>query len=289
MEADRIREQFLKFFEERDHKIVPSSSLIPDDPNLLLTNAGMNQFKPYLLGLQEPPYPRAATSQKVFRTSDIENVGHTDRHLTFFEMLGNFSFADYFKKEAIVWAHQLVTETYGIEHDRLWVTVYEDDDFAAGVWADEAGIPPERIVRRGKFDEQGESLNFWWMHVAGPCGPCSEIFVDRGPKYGPEGGPDVDEDRFCEIWNLVFMQDECDEQANVIRPLPAQNIDTGSGHSWPRPSGSPTTHTAPTTRPTSASGSWPSTAGPPRSSWPTGSCRRTRAAATCCGACSAGW
>jgi alanyl-tRNA synthetase len=228
VEGNRIRQQFLKFFEERDHRVVPSSSLIPDDPNLLLTNAGMNQFKPYLLGLQEPPYPRAASAQKVFRASDIENVGHTDRHLTFFEMLGNFSFGDYFKKEAIVWAHQLVTEGYGIDQDQLWATVYEEDDVAANAWADEVGLPRERIVRRGKFDQNGESLNFWWMHVAGPCGPCSEIFVDRGPKYGPDGGPNVDEDRFCEIWNLVFMQDECDDQANVIRPLPAQNIDTGS-------------------------------------------------------------
>jgi alanyl-tRNA synthetase len=228
VEANEIRRSFLRFFEERDHRIVPSSSLIPDDPNLLLTNAGMNQFKPYLLGLQEPPYPRAASSQKVFRASDIENVGHTDRHLTFFEMLGNFSFGDYFKKEAIVWAHRLVTEVYGIEPDRLWATVFEDDDVAAAAWAYEVKLPAERIVRRGKFDENGEPLNFWWMHVAGPCGPCSEIFVDRGPKYGPDGGPNVDEDRFCEIWNLVFMQDECDDQANVLGPLPAQNIDTGS-------------------------------------------------------------
>jgi alanyl-tRNA synthetase len=228
VEANQIRKTFLRFFEERDHKIVPSSSLIPDDPNLLLTNAGMNQFKPYLLGLQEPPYRRAASAQKVFRASDIENVGHTDRHLTFFEMLGNFSFGDYFKKEAITWAYQLVTETYGIDPDRVWATVFQEDDEAFSVWADEVGLPPDRIVRRGKFDENGEPLNFWWMHVAGPCGPCSEIFVDRGPKHGSDGGPDVDEDRFCEIWNLVFMQDECDEQANVIRPLPAKNIDTGS-------------------------------------------------------------
>jgi alanyl-tRNA synthetase len=131
VEANEIRREFLTFFEQRDHRIVPSSSLIPDDPNLLLTNAGMNQFKPYLLGLQEPPYRRAASVQKVFRASDIENVGHTDRHLTFFEMLGNFSFGDYFKREAIVWAHELVTERYGIDQDRLWVTVFEQDDVAA--------------------------------------------------------------------------------------------------------------------------------------------------------------
>jgi alanyl-tRNA synthetase len=222
MEGSEIRRLFLRFFEERGHKVVPSSSLIPNDPTLLLTNAGMNQFKPYLLGIEEPPYPRAATVQKVFRTSDLENVGHTDRHLTFFEMLGNFSFGDYFKEEAIAWAHELVTEGYGIDHDRLWATVFEEDDEATQIWVDKVGIPRDRIVRRGKED------NFWWMHVAGPCGPCSEVFVDRGPEYGPEGGPAVDEDRFLEIWNVVFMQDECDDQANVLRPLPNQNIDTGS-------------------------------------------------------------
>src|SRR5438093_8767230 len=137
MLSDEIRRTFLQFFEGQGHRIVPSSSLIPDDPSLLLTNAGMNQFKPYFLGLEEPPYPRAASAQKVFRASDIENVGHTDRHLTFFEMLGNFSFGDYFKKEAIVWAYQLVTEGFGIEPERVWATVYEDDDVASAVWADE--------------------------------------------------------------------------------------------------------------------------------------------------------
>ena len=222
MEANKIRDLFLRFFEERGHKVVPSSSLIPSDPTLLLTNAGMNQFKPYFLGLEEPPYPRAATVQKVFRTSDIENVGHTARHLTFFEMLGNFSFGDYFKKEACAWAYELVTEGFGIEHHRIWVTVFETDDESIDIWADEVGIPRDRIVRRGKED------NFWWMHVAGPCGPSSEIYVDRGPKYGPEGGPAVDEERFLEIWNVVFMQQECDDQGNVLRELPKKNIDTGS-------------------------------------------------------------
>jgi alanyl-tRNA synthetase len=228
VEAREIRQKFLRFFEERGHRIAPSSSLIPNDPTLLLTNAGMNQFKPYLLGIEEPPYPRAATAQKVFRTSDLENVGHTDRHLTFFEMLGNFSFGDYFKEKAIPWAYELVTEGYGIEPDRLWVTVYELDDEAERIWKDVVGLSPERIVRRGKVDAHGEPANFWWMHVAGPCGPCSEIYVDRGQKYGPDGGPDVDEERFLEIWNVVFMQDECDDQANVLRSLPKQNIDTGS-------------------------------------------------------------
>jgi alanyl-tRNA synthetase len=228
MKANDIRREFLAFFEERGHRIVPSSSLIPPpETGLLLTTAGMVQFIPYFLGFQEPPYPRAASSQKSFRQNDIENVGHTDRHLTFFEMLGNFSFGDYFKKDAIAWAYELVTQRYGIDHDRLWVTVFETDEEAVAGWT-AVGVSPDRIVRRGKVDEHGEPANFWWTHKAGPCGPCSEIFVDRGPQHGPEGGPDVDEDRYCEIWNLVFMQDECDDDSNVLRPLPKQNIDTGS-------------------------------------------------------------
>ena len=200
MDANTIRKVFLRFFEERGHKIVPSSSLIPNDPTLLLTNAGMNQFKPYMLGLEEPPYPRAATVQKVFRTSDIENVGHTARHLTLFQMLGNFSFGDYFKEQAIAWAYELVTRGFGLEPERLWATVFETDDEAVQIWVDQVGLPTDRVVRRGKKD------NFWDMGVAGPCGPCSEIYVDRGPRYGPDGGPAVDEERFIEIWNLVFMQ-----------------------------------------------------------------------------------
>ena len=229
MKADDIRRTFLSFFEERGHRILPSSSLIPpDETGLLLTTAGMVQFIPFFLGLQDAPFPRAATSQKSFRSNDIENVGHTDRHLTLFEMLGNFSFGDYFKADAIAWAHELITEGYGIDHDRLWVTVFETDEEAVEAWVDGAGMSPERIVRRGKFDEQGEPANFWSTHKAGPCGPCSEIFVDRGPKHGPEGGPNVDEDRFGEIWNLVFMQDECDDESNILGPLPRKNIDTGS-------------------------------------------------------------
>jgi alanyl-tRNA synthetase len=188
----------------------------------------MNQFVPYFLGQEEPPSTRAVSVQKVFRAGDIENVGHDARHLTFFEMLGNFSFGDYFKKEAITWAHELVTKVWGIDHDRLWVTVFETDEEAVQIWTEEVGIGLDRIVRRGKLDKHGEPGNFWWMHAAGPCGPCSEIYVDRGPKYGPDGGPDVDEERFLEIWNLVFMQDECDEESNVVRELPRKNIDTGS-------------------------------------------------------------
>jgi alanyl-tRNA synthetase len=229
MEGNRIRELFLSFFEERDHARVRSSSLIPPpESGLMLTNAGMNQFIPYFLGQAEPPYRRAATSQKVMRTNDIENVGLDARHLTFFEMLGNFSFGDYFKTEAVAWAHELITEGYGIEHDRLWVTVFETDEEAVGAWVDGVGLSPERIVRRGAVDAQGEPANYWHTHAAGPAGPCSEIFVDRGPKYGPDGGPDVDEERFLEIWNLVFMQDRIDGDLRFVEPLPAKNVDTGS-------------------------------------------------------------
>src|SRR3989442_7522269 len=228
MGGERMRRKFLTFFEERGHRVVPSSSLIAPTPGLLLTNAGMNQFVSYFLGQEKAPYPRAVSCQKVFRTPDIDLVGQDARHLTFFEMLGNFSFGDYFKKKAIRWAHELVTEGYGIDHDRLWVTVYESDDEAAALWTEEAGVAPERLVRRGKLDQHGEPGNFWGKPAAGPCGPCSEIYVDRGPKYGPEGGPDIDEERFLEIWNLVFMQDECDQDSNVIRELPTKNIDTGS-------------------------------------------------------------
>ena len=229
MNGADIRETFLRFFEQRDHTRVRSASLVPPpESGLLLTNAGMNQFIPYFLGQADPPYRRAATSQKVMRTNDIDNVGHDARHLTCFEMLGNFSFADYFKQEAVAWAYELVTEVYGIDHDRLWVTVFEDDDETPQAWLDIAHIAPERIVRRGAVDEQGEPANYWWTHTAGPAGPCSEIFVDRGSAYGPDGGPDVDEERFMEIWNLVFMQDQVDDGRQVVGPLPGKNVDTGS-------------------------------------------------------------
>jgi alanyl-tRNA synthetase len=229
MEGDRIREEFLRFFEERGHKRVASSSLIPPlESGLLLTNAGMNQFIPYFLGHAQAPFPRATTDQRCFRALDIDNVGHTARHLTFFEMLGNFSFGDYFKAEAVSWAFELVTERYGIDAERLWVTVFEEDTEAEAAW-DATGLPASRIVKRGKFDDDGEFANFWSTHAPGPCGPCSEIFVDRGPRFGPDGGPDVDEERFMEIWNLVFIQDETDDGVNVVGELPAKNIDTGSG------------------------------------------------------------
>jgi alanyl-tRNA synthetase len=232
MEGPRIRSEFVSFFEKRDHLVVPSSSLIPDDPSLLLTTAGMVQFKPFFLGHREPPHPRATSVQKVFRTTDIENVGRTIRHLTFFEMLGNFSFGDYFKEGAIALAWDLVTEGYGIDPSRLWVSVFVEDDEAVEIWR--RYLPAERIVRRDQpldtvpVPERGKFDNFWSMGVAGPCGPSSEIFVDRGPNYGPDGGPDVDEERFLEIWNLVFMQYERDDDFNLVGELEQKGVDTGS-------------------------------------------------------------
>ena len=222
MNATEIRRRFLDFFVERGHRLVPSSSLIPNNPTLLLANAGMNQFVPYFRGETVPEFTRATSVQKCFRTSDFENVGRTSRHLTFFEMLGNFSFGDYFKAEAIAFAFELCTERFGFEPERLWATVYLDDDDAVRLWQ-EVGVPAERIQRRGKED------NFWSMHVAGPCGPSSEVYYDRGPKYGAEGGPVADEERYLEIWNLVFMQNLCNDDEEIIGDLPKKNIDTGMG------------------------------------------------------------
>ncbi|HZD70028.1 MAG TPA: alanine--tRNA ligase, partial [Actinomycetes bacterium] len=222
MNATEIRRRFLDFFVERGHRLVPSSSLIPSDPTLLLANAGMNQFVPYFRGEVVPEFTRATSVQKCFRTSDIENVGHTTRHLTFFEMLGNFSFGDYFKAEAIAYAYELVTERFGLEPERLWTTVYLDDDDAIRLWQ-EVGVPAERIQRRGKED------NFWSMGVAGPCGPCSEVYYDRGPEHGRDGGPVADEERYIEIWNLVFMQNLRNDDYEIVGELPKKNIDTGMG------------------------------------------------------------
>ncbi|MCA1831538.1 MAG: alanine--tRNA ligase [Actinomycetota bacterium] len=222
MESDRIRTAFLDFFREKSHRIVPSSSLIPDDPTLLLTAAGMVQFKPYFLGQKKPEFPRAASVQKCARTTDIEVVGLTARHLSFFEMLGNFSFGDYYKKEACAWAWELATGAYGLEPELLWVTVFETDDEAFEVWRDHVGVPANKIVRRGAED------NFWTMGVAGPCGPCSEMFYDRGPKYGDVDGFQ-DGDRIVEFWNLVFMQNLQDDDGTIVGELPNKNIDTGSG------------------------------------------------------------
>ena len=225
MNSTEIRRRFTDFFVERNHRLVPSSPLIPNDPTLLLANAGMNQFKPYFLGEVEPDYRRATSVQKCTRTSDIEVVGDRS-HATFFEMLGNFSFGDYFKEGAIAYAWELVTERFGLEPDRLWITVYLDDDEAVGHWRD-IGVPAERIQRLGKAD------NYWDMGVPGPCGPCSEIHYDRGPSFGPGGGAASESDRYLEIWNLVFMQNIRGEGDGkdypIIGELPEKNIDTGMG------------------------------------------------------------
>ncbi|HYN36014.1 MAG TPA: alanine--tRNA ligase [Actinomycetota bacterium] len=225
MDSSTIRDRFFDFFEARDHARVPSSSLVPNDPTLLLTNAGMNQFKPYFLGEQNPPFKRAMSVQKCFRATDIDEVGKTSRHLTFFEMLGNFSFGDYYKELACPWAWELVTEGWGIEEDRLWATVYETDDEARQIWIDSVGVPESRVIRRGRKD------NYWDMGVEGPCGPCSEIFVDLGPEFGEESpdGPAGNEDRYLEIWNLVFMQNMCNASIEPVEELPNKNIDTGAG------------------------------------------------------------
>ncbi len=236
MLADDIRRTFLSFFEARGHKVYPSSSLIPPpETNLMLTTAGMVQFRPYFLGTETPPVPRATSVQKSFRTTDIDEVGD-QTHLTLFEMLGNFSFGDYFKKEAIGWAWELVTKEFGLDPQRLWATVYEDDDEAEQLWLSETGIPAERIQRLGTPKaERGDRLNrhkeenFWTMGVAGPGGPNSELFYDRGPVYGDEGGPARNDTRYLEIYNLVFMQYEIDDEGEIVRELPAPSVDTGLG------------------------------------------------------------
>ncbi|MDQ3946967.1 MAG: alanine--tRNA ligase, partial [Actinomycetota bacterium] len=223
MTADELRRAFLSFFEERGHTALPSSSLVPNDPTLLLANAGMNQFKPYLLGEQPPPWPRATTVQKCFRTVDIDIIGTTTRHLTFFEMLGNFSLGDYFKEGAIPLAWEFTTGVLGLDPERIWITVFETDDEAADIWADTVGVPGERIQRMGEKD------NFWNMGPTGPCGPCSEMYYDRGPEFGAEGGPaHGGEERYVEFWNLVFMQYNRDADGE-LHPLPKPNIDTGAG------------------------------------------------------------
>jgi alanyl-tRNA synthetase len=236
MNSSDIRDKFLKFFESKGHTIVRSSSLVPgNDPTLLFTNSGMVQFKDVFLGQDKRAYTRATTSQRSVRAggkhNDLENVGYTARHHTFFEMLGNFSFGDYFKRDAIHYAWELLTGVYGLPKEKLWVTVYQDDDEAYGIWQNEIGVPPERIVRIG--DNKGAryaSDNFWQMADTGPCGPCSEIFYDHGPDVwgGPPGSAEQDGDRYIEIWNLVFMQFNRDD-AGVMHPLPRPCVDTGMG------------------------------------------------------------
>ena len=216
-----IRSKFLNFYADRGHRILPSASLVPDDPTVLLTIAGMLPFKPIFLGLKEPEVPRATTSQKCIRTNDIENVGRTKRHHTFFEMLGNFSFGDYFKEQAIAWGWELVTEVFGISPDRLVVSVYHEDKDAFGIWRDHIGIPAHRIQRMGED-------NFWAAGVTGPCGPCSEIYYDFQPELGDRHIDLEDGDRFLEIYNLVFMELNRNSDGSLT-PLKKQNIDTGLG------------------------------------------------------------
>ena len=222
MDASQLRRAFLEFFERHDHQIVPSASLIPHDPSVLFTIAGMVPFKPYFVGEEPAPWPRATSVQKCFRTVDIDLIGTTTRHCTFFEMLGNFSFGDYFKAGAITMAWELITEVLGLEADRLWVTVHETDDEAAELWHDVVGLDPSRIQRLGKD-------NFWRMGDTGPCGPSSEIFFDKGAQFGADGGPaHGGDERFVEIWNLVFMQFNAEVDGSLT-PLPKTNIDTGAG------------------------------------------------------------
>ena len=236
MKTAEIRNRFIEFFRQRGHTIVPSATLVPaSDPTLLFTNSGMVQFKNVFLGSEKPGYVRAADVQRCLRAggkhNDLDSVGYTARHHTFFEMLGNWSFGDYFKREAITWAWELLTRELGLPPDRLWVTVYQTDDEALAIWRDEIGVPVERIVRIG--DNKGApyaSDNFWQMADTGPCGPCTEIFYDHGPGIagGPPGSADEDGDRYIEIWNLVFMQ--FDRQPDgTLAPLPAPCVDTGMG------------------------------------------------------------
>jgi len=236
MKVSQIRQAYLDFFASKGHQIVPSSPVVPgDDPTLLFTNAGMNQFKDVFLGFDKRPYSRATTAQKCIRAggkhNDLDNVGYTARHHTFFEMLGNFSFGDYFKKEAIQFAWDLLTQVFKLPKERLLVTVYAEDDEAYAIWKDQIGIPADRIIRIG--DNKGSryaSDNFWMMGDTGPCGPCTEIFYDHGEHIpgGPPGSPDEDGDRFIEIWNNVFMQFNRDEAGNM-HPLPKPSVDTGMG------------------------------------------------------------
>ncbi len=233
MESAEIARRFLGYFEKHGHTIVPSASLVADDPTVLFVIAGMQPFKPYLLGQQTPPFRRAADVQKCMRTSDIEEVGKTTRHATFFQMLGNWSFGDYFKDMAIPYAWELLTRSehdggFGFPEDRLWATVLPEDNESYAIWRDVVKLPESRIQRRGLAD------NYWSMGVPGPGGPCSEIYYDRGPEYGRDGGPEADEDRYLEVWNLVFMQDQLGAvrsktDFDIAGPLPFRNVDTGMG------------------------------------------------------------
>ncbi len=236
MKTADIRSRFLEYFAEREHTIVPSSSLVPgNDPTLLFVNSGMVQFKDVFLGADKRAYRRATTAQRCVRAggkhNDLDNVGYTARHHTFFEMLGNFSFGDYFKREAIRYSWELLTKSYGLPPEKLWTTVYIDDDEAYDIWTKDIGVPAERCIRIG--DNKGAkyaSDNFWQMADTGPCGPCSEIFYDHGPEVwgGPPGSPEAEGDRYIEIWNLVFMQFNRDD-SGVMHLLPKPSVDTGMG------------------------------------------------------------
>jgi alanyl-tRNA synthetase len=229
MKSNEIRQKFLDYFNSKGHEVVASSSLVPsNDPTLLFTNAGMVQFKDLFLGAEQRSYKRATSSQRCVRAggkhNDLENVGYTARHHTFFEMLGNFSFGDYFKRDAIHYAWEFLTVELGLPKDKLWVTVFRDDDEAAEIWVKDIGVSADRVTRLG------EKSNFWAMGDTGPCGPCTEIFFDHGDEVagGPPGSPDEDGDRYIEIWNLVFMQ--FDRQVDgVLVPLPKPSVDTGMG------------------------------------------------------------
>ena len=232
MDSLTIRETFLRFYEERGARRYESAPLIPNDPSVLLTIAGMLPFKPYFLGDATPPSSRAVSFQKCVRTNDIENVGRTTRHLSFFEMLGNFSFGDYFKREAIRWSWELSVGPLGLDPAKIWVTVFEDDDESEALWLEETDIAPERIQRIGVpagSERKDASDNFWSTGGAGPCGPCSELNYDRGPDFGVDGGPIANGERYLEYYNLVFMQHEQDADGNVVGDLPAKSVDTGLG------------------------------------------------------------
>ena len=232
MKTSEIRSRFIDFFARHDHTVVPSASLLYTDPTLLFVNAGMVPFKPYFMGEEPTPYRRAVSVQKCVRTLDIDDVGRTTRHGTFFQMMGNFAFGDYFKEGAINYAWELITTEIpngglGFRPDQVWVTALHGDEETVSLWR-KAGVPRCRIQERGFKD------NYWHMGVPGPGGPCSEIYIDRGPEFGPDGGPEADEDRFLEIWNLVFQQEEitnvtAKDKFDVVKPLATQNIDTGSG------------------------------------------------------------
>src|SRR6202050_456208 len=233
MESAEIARRFLAYFEQQGHPIGPSATLVADDPTLLFVVAGMQPFKPYLLGQRTPPYRRGADVQKVGPTPDIQEGGKTTRHATFFQMLGNWSFGDYFKEGAIRYAWELLTKSeadggFGFPESKLWATVLHGDDEAFAIWRDQIGLPEDRIQARGLAD------NYWSMGVPGPGGPCSEIYYDRGPEYGRDGGPEADEDRFLEVWNVVFMQDQLSkfrakDDFDIEGSLPSKNVDTGMG------------------------------------------------------------